>query len=66
MDIFFKSEYIGSIIIDTKYRSLKKIITGNSVYKNNAMEQLRNYKNHPASLKLECQQFLRHFSCVNF
>ncbi|UJS27850.1 hypothetical protein L2Z53_00380 [Macrococcoides canis] len=51
MDIFFKSEYIGSIIIDTKYRSLKKIITGNSVYKNNAMEQLRNYKNHPASLK---------------
>ncbi|KAA1042302.1 hypothetical protein ERX35_000010 [Macrococcus equipercicus] len=49
LDVFYQNFYIGSLIIDTKYRSLRKIIEGNSEYKEHSMVQLRNYKNSPDS-----------------
>lgn len=49
LDIFDDNSYLGSLIIDTKYRSFKKIIENNNKYKNNAMKQLRNYRNSPES-----------------
>lgn len=51
LDIFHDNSYLGSLIIDTKYRSFKKIIENNTKYKNNSMRQLRNYKNSPESKK---------------
>lgn len=49
LDIFHDNSYLGSLIIDTKYRRFKKIIESNNKYKNNSMKQLRNYRNSPES-----------------
>lgn len=49
LDMFHNNSYLGSLIIDTKYRSFKKIIENNIKYKSNSMRQLRNYRNSPES-----------------
>ena len=51
LDIFYYDSYLGSLIIDTKYRSFERIIKSDTRYKNNSMRQLRNYKNSPESKK---------------
>ncbi|WP_028983241.1 DUF2357 domain-containing protein [Sporolactobacillus terrae] len=52
LDIFRVNEYVGSLILDTKYRRLNNILLNNYDFYNHrsTMEQLGNYKNYPESI----------------
>jgi len=62
LDVFHNDSYLGSLIIDAKYRSFEIMTKRDTRYKDNVMKQLHNYKNSPESKNYyypSLQRFIR-------